>query len=146
MREPWTQLYLHLVWSTWDRLPLISAALRPAIYACIQAECDRFKVDVIAIGGTEDHIHLLLRIPTTISVATIMKQAKGVSSHLANHELAAPEGFKWQGAYGAFTLSKDDVPRIREYILHQEEHHQNHSLNHEYEPVIPIRGIDSPGS
>ncbi|MEN6581922.1 MAG: transposase [Armatimonadota bacterium] len=63
MREPYTQLYVHIVWSTWDRLPLLSADVQSAVYRCIQAECDRLGADVLAIGGVEDHIHILVRLP-----------------------------------------------------------------------------------
>src|SRR4051794_37480960 len=100
MREPYTQLYVHLVWSTWDRQPLLTPELARAIYACMQAECRQLKVDVLAIGGTVDHVHRLVRIPTTVAIATLVKQVKGASSHLATHRLDTANGFKWQGAYG----------------------------------------------
>ena len=125
MREPYTQNYMHLVWATWDRLPLLTGEIKDAIYACIQQECSRLKADVIAIGGIEDHIHLLVRFPMTVAMADLLKQVKGVSSHMVTHKLGYKEGFKWQGAYGAFTYSKADVPRVRAYILNQEQHHRN---------------------
>jgi len=134
MREPYTQLYLHLVWATWDRLPLLPAELRPAVYGCIQAECRQLDADVVAIRGTEDHVHLLVRISTTISVAQLVKQVKGSSSHLVNRRLTSEGTFKWQGGYGAFTVSKRNVPLVREYILRQEDHHRDHETIAAYEP------------
>ncbi len=133
MREPYTQLYLHLVWATWDRLPLLIPELQAPVYGCIQVECHSLKAEVIALGGVVDHVHLLVRFPTTISVADLVKQVKGSSSHLVTHRLPVPEGFKWQGAYGAFTLSKAEVPRIRDYILNQEQHHAEATLDAELE-------------
>jgi putative transposase len=133
MREPYTQLYLHLVWATWDRLPLLSPELTPSVYACIQAGCTRLRAEVIAIGGVSDHAHLLTRIPATLSVAALVKQIKGASSHLATHRLLGGHTFKWQGAYGAFTVSKSDVPRIHAYIQRQEEHHRDQTLSPEFE-------------
>jgi putative transposase len=129
MREPYTRLFVHFVWATWDRAPLITEELRPAIYACIQAECTGLKMEVIAIGGIEDHVHILARIPTTVALAEIVKQMKGSSSHLVTHRLPDPDGFKWQGAYSAFTVSEHDVPRVRDYILNQAEHHRDRSLD-----------------
>src|SRR5947209_2742512 len=82
LRQPYTQLYIHLVWSTWDRLPLLTPELKATVYVCIQAECHALNTDVIATGGIEDHVHLLVRIPTTISIADLVKQIKGASSHL----------------------------------------------------------------
>src|SRR5204863_8382540 len=122
---------------TWDRLPLLPAPIRPRVYACIQAECDALRAEVLAIGGTADHVHLLVRIPATPAIATLVKQAKGVSSHFVTHELDPPDGFKWQGAYGAFTVSSAEVPRVRAYVLNQEEHHRDQMLDHEIEIPSP---------
>ena len=52
------------------------------------------------------------------------------------HKLDPPDGFKWQGAYGAFTVSKSDVPRITAYIANQEAHHRERSLEEEFEPAV----------
>jgi REP element-mobilizing transposase RayT len=105
VRQPFTQIYVHLIWSTWDRLPLISPELREAIHACIQAECRELKADVLALGGVEDHVHLLVRLPTTLPVATLAKQVKGAPSHLVTHRLEHQDGFKWQGGLGALVAA-----------------------------------------
>jgi len=133
MRAPFTQLYLHCVWTTWDRLPLITPEYERPIYAMILNKCQELKCHVLALGGTSDHVHLLFRLPATISVADLMKEIKGASSHLATHQVAAGEFFKWQGAYGAFTVSKDRVDEIQTYIERQKEHHANHELKLEWE-------------
>ena len=132
MREPYTQLYLHLVWATWDRFPWLVAGIREAIYNCIQYECTQCKAELIAVGGVADHVHVLVRLPATISVADLVKQLKGVSSHFATHELAVG-GFKWQGGYGAFTLDKSGVPNVKSYILNQENHHNNSTFWPDFE-------------
>jgi putative transposase len=129
LREPFTQLYLHLVWATWDRLPLITGSVREPIYACIKSKCKEVGADVFAIGGMEDHIHVLVRFPTTITVADLVKHMKGATSHLANHALNnGHKEFRWQGAYGAFTVSKSEGRRVRDYILNQESHHDGGSI------------------
>ncbi|HZT41392.1 MAG TPA: IS200/IS605 family transposase [Chthonomonadaceae bacterium] len=134
MREPYTQLYVHLVWATWDRLPLITEEIQPQIYACIKAECESLHAEVIALGGIANHVHLLARIPTTISIGILARQVKGASSHLITHHVGTQGFFKWQGGYGAFTVSKADVPRIRDYIYNQETHHRDRTLDAECEP------------
>ena len=123
MQAPYTQLYLHLVWATWDRLPLVTSALEQRIYGAITAKCRALRCDPLAIGCVEDHVHLLIRLHATVAVATLVKHVKGSSSHLVTHEIAPDEFFKWQGSYGAFTLAKSDVPRIRSYVEHQKSHH-----------------------
>ncbi len=135
MHEPYTQLHLHLVWSTWDRHPIILPEWRPAISACIQAECRELKITVIAQYAMPEHVHLLVRIPTTVTVATIAKQVKGPSSHLITHQIAPGAWFKWQGGYGAFAVSRNDVPRVQAYICGQEQHHRHQTFGQEIEEL-----------
>jgi putative transposase len=134
VREPFTQLYLHLVWATCDRLPLITPDIREPVYACVKAKCLELKADMLAIGGMNDHIHVLVRFPTTITISDLVKHLKGASSHLVNHRLQGWESaFKWQGAYGAFTVSRADGKRVREYILNQEQHHADKTCESAWE-------------
>jgi len=123
MRGPYTQLYLHLVWATWDRLPLITETVESRLYAAIAEKCRKLKCVPLAIGGIDDHIHLLVRLHTTVAIATLVKEVKGSSSHLVTHEITPGEFFKWQGSYGAFTLWKEEVPKVEAYIKRQKEHH-----------------------
>lgn len=127
MRENYSKLYVHLVWATWDRLPLITPAIRVPVYQGIQEQARRAACELIAVGGIEDHVHVLLRIPTTICVADIAKSLKGGSTHMVNHALK-PAFFKWQGSYGSFTVSRSDVPMVRSYVLNQEHHHRLNRL------------------
>ncbi len=133
MRAPYTQLYLHLVWATWDRLPLITEDMESRLYAAIAAKCRQLKCEPLAINGTEDHIHVLLRLHPTVSVARLVKEVKGASSHLVTHEIKPNEFFKWQGAYGAFTICKSDVPTVKAYIRNQKRHHAEQSIISEWE-------------
>lgn len=133
MRAPYTQLYLHVIWATWDRLPLISDDIEDPLYAAIAAKCRELKCEPIAINGVEDHVHLLVRFHTTVSVANLVKEVKGSSSHLVTHVLQPGEFFKWQGAYRAFTIRKSDVPVVKEYIINQKQHHSSFSAIAEWE-------------
>ncbi len=135
MREPFTQLYLHCVWSTWDRLPLITPDVERRLYSAMIGKCRELKCLPIRVGGVEDHSHLLLRLHTTISVATLVKEVKGASSHLMTHEIRPGEFFKWQGAYGAFTLRQTEVSVVKEYIINQKKHHAANMLQPEWERV-----------
>ena len=127
MRVPYTQLYLHLVWATWNRAPILTPRMRGAVDRCIRADCVRMGVEVVAFGGVADHVHLLVRIPTTITVADMVKQVKGASSHMLTQRMRV--AFKWQGHYRAFSVSTSQVPRVRQYVLNQEQHHANGSAH-----------------
>ncbi len=134
MRRPNTKLCVHCVWSTADRLPLIQEAVEPQIVSAIAAKCVELKSTVIAIGGTRDHIHVLVAYPAALSVAKLVKEMKGASSHLMNHVIAPDEFFKWQGAYGAFTVSTDRVETVALYIRSQKQRHSKGHLDPEIEP------------
>ncbi len=129
----YVELYVHLVWTTRQRMPLVDVATEARLYACVLAECKSLNAETVAIGGTEDHVHLLVRIPSTLNVALIAKQSKGASSHLMTHELGH-SGFRWQEGYSAFTISRWDVPDLTLYIRNQKEHHRLNTAKPVLEP------------
>lgn len=120
---PWLQLYLHLVWATWDRQPLITPGIESRLYAALAAKARQLSCDPLAIGGVADHVHVLVSLPAIVTVASLVKELKGVSSHLVTHEVAPMAGFRWQGGYGAFTLARRDIPVIRRYVVEQKSNH-----------------------
>jgi REP element-mobilizing transposase RayT len=75
-------LYFHVVWATKLRAPAIIASVRPQVWAAIGGGVVAANGRVEAIGGVEDHVHLLLRLPPTVTLASVIKRAKGTSSHL----------------------------------------------------------------
>jgi REP element-mobilizing transposase RayT len=125
MGRNFTVLFVHLVWATWDRRPLIAPAWERQLYRVVESEAIGMGCSVVAINGMPDHVHVLLSLSTTTCLATLVKQMKGVSSHWANERRIHPDHFKWQGSYGAFTVSRWDIPTIAEYI-HRQKHHHNH--------------------
>ncbi len=139
MRNVFTQLYLHCVWGTWDRLPLVVSEIEQAVYTAILTKCADLHCEPRAVGGMPDHIHLLVRFPTTLSVAALVKEVKGASSHLVTHEIAPQTSFKWQGSYGAFTVSKEAVPSVEAYIRQQKDHHTGGSLVADWETMVTDR-------
>ena len=129
MRRAGTAVYVHVVWPTWHRLPLLTGELVHQIYRAIGAKCTELGAEVVALGGIEDHVHLLVRLPSALSVAELARQVKGVSSHLATHTLLGRDDFfKWQGAYGAVSVSPRHLPQVSAYVAHQREHHAAGSL------------------
>jgi putative transposase len=145
MRHNKLALYLHLVWATWDQLPLIVSEIERRLSRNIESEAQRLGCKTLAINCTEDHVHVLLAIPATISIADLVKQVKGVSSHFANGELDLECQFKWQGSYGAFTVSRWDVDKIKQYVKYQKEHHATGELMPEFEEVFEEAELNQSG-
>jgi putative transposase len=126
-RHPHTELYVHLVWATWDRAPLITPAVRDRIYPMMQRKAAELRADVLAIGGIEDHVHVLARFRPTVAIADLVQQMKGASSFLASQVMGCP--FKWQGAYGAYSVSRSGLRVVRDYVLNQEAHHRDNTTH-----------------
>ncbi|WP_338088083.1 transposase [Longimicrobium terrae] len=109
------------MWATWDRAPLITPDLEERLYDVMQHHASRMGARVIAIGGVEDHVHMLVRIPATLAVADLVGRIKGGSSHFAAQVLG--RDFKWQGGYAAYSISPSAVPHVRDYVLAQKQRH-----------------------
>lgn len=87
----------------------------------------------IALGGVDDHLHLLIRIAGKHSTAEVAKQLKGASSRSINRLLPDGEGFAWQEGYGAFSISRSHLTRVTEYIENQATRHAENHLWPEWE-------------
>ncbi len=133
MTTNYTQLYLHCVWATWERQPLITEEIQQTIYSAIRKQCTDLRCKVIAIGGIPDHIHLLIDFPATLTISELIGKAKGSSSHLITHEIKPGNFFKWQGGYGAFTVSHRHVNQVANYIRNQAQHHGQKNLVSDWE-------------
>jgi REP element-mobilizing transposase RayT len=105
MAESYTEMYLHIVWTTFRRKPWLVGELKQRLYLAIAAEARRQGAPVIALGGIEDHVRLLVRLPPTVAVSHLVKQIKGSSSHLIR-DLPCGDPFRWQAGYGGFTITK----------------------------------------
>jgi putative transposase len=126
-------LYLHLIWGTWDGNPWITQDIERSVYRCIVNQIHKLDCKVLAINGVPDHIHLVVRIKSTVPISLLVKQAKGVSSKFINDQLNPEMKFRWRSGYGAFTISRWDLVMIINYVKKQKIHHEVGGLNEELE-------------
>jgi putative transposase len=117
------EVYLHFIWTTHQRTPLVSPDVEEAIYACIVNEARRLGGWVYAIGGMPDHVHLVVKMPTKVSPAQLMQQVKGVSSAFARDQLFRGKMFRWQEGYGVFSISRSHRDRVIAYVQNQKQRH-----------------------
>jgi putative transposase len=122
------QIYLHFVWATYRRMALVTSDLEPAVHACIVGEAKRAECEVLVIGGMPDHLHLAVRLPTTLAPAELARRAKGVSSTMVRKTLRPGEFFGWQDGYGVFSFSHSHRERVVAYIRNQKRHHARQSI------------------
>ncbi|MHB1296540.1 MAG: IS200/IS605 family transposase [Anaerolineae bacterium] len=134
MGSPYTELYVHLIWTTWQRTALLAPEVEPALFSAFAASCAECKCHLIAAGAAHDHVHLLVRLHPTTAISHLVQRIKGSSSHLMNHRLLLNGGFRWQGAYRALTVSKRSLTAIADYCLNQRAHHAANAIHVSYEP------------
>jgi putative transposase len=131
MATTFANLLYHIVFSTKDRLPLISAAVQEPIYEYIGGIIRGEGGILLEVGGMPDHVHLLAKFKTDIALSLMVQKIKGKSSKWLNDQSAPTELFKWQEGYGAFSVSESLVKKVRNYIRTQEEHHKRVSFKEE---------------
>lgn len=142
MRDTYTKLNYHLVFSTKNRVPLITADLRDPLYGYMGGILRENGGVLLTAGGMPDHVHLLAGWGTTISVAKMLQLIKGISSKWVNERPGALGDFAWQPGYGAFTVSASQIPEVRRYILNQEAHHRKMSFQEELKELLRRHGVE----
>jgi REP element-mobilizing transposase RayT len=124
-------LHYHIVFSTKDRVRTIRPEWRERLHAYLDGIVQNIGGVSEAIGGVEDHVHLLIGLRATHCLADVVRDIKANSSRWI-HEDVGDKPFAWQEGYGAFTVSAQLRAKVREYIAGQEEHHRLRSFQEEY--------------
>jgi REP element-mobilizing transposase RayT len=143
MSHSYYKIWIHALWATKERTPFIYAAVESKIHEYIAEQFAELDCPAKIINGMPDHIHCLFRLNPQKSVADVIKQVKGSSSHFVNqHDLIADK-FAWQTGYSAFSVSESAVGVVYQYIKNQKTHHQKKSFQHEYDEFIRVYGFDA---
>jgi len=129
MPHSYSALWVHLVWSTKNRDPILTPMLRAELFKVVLDIAADHEIYVDRLNGVEDHVHLLVRLRTDQSVADVVKTIKGNSwEHFKND----PEKYiSWQDGFAAFSVSPDNIKRVRGYIDNQEAHHESKAFSDE---------------
>jgi REP element-mobilizing transposase RayT len=132
MGDAYTSCHIHYVFSTKERRPLILPAYRERLWAYMGGIAREHRMCAVQIGGTVDHVHLLVRLPATLAIAKGVQLLKAGSSKWVHDTFPDLPHFAWQAGYGAFSLSPSSVPSAVEYIVRQDEHHRRHTFQEEF--------------
>ncbi|KST64422.1 IS200/IS605 family transposase [Mastigocoleus testarum] len=123
--------YYHLVWATKERQPLITLEKENKLYNYIIHKADNLNCIIHAVGGIEDHIHLVASIPPSLSIADFVKNIKGSSAHLLNKNSRLstnPISFSWQRGYGVLSLGGKQLEQAVSYVENQKNHHSQKTV------------------
>ncbi len=132
MANTYTALNYHVIFSTKNREPWIKQEFEQRIWEYLGGIARNNGMTALCIGGVEDHVHILLRIPPILAVSKAMQLLKGGSSHWIHDTFPELSSFGWQDDYGAFTVSQSAMEDTKRYIQHQREHHQSRTFKEEY--------------
>jgi putative transposase len=128
--------YSHFTFSTKERRPVITPDFRERLWEYMGGIAREHKMAPIAIGGVADHVHLLLTMPATMSVAKAIQTVKAVSSKWVHETFPDKWAFRWQAKYGSFSVSASQVDRIVAYIKRQEQHHKKMTFQEEFRALL----------
>ncbi|MCI0491709.1 MAG: IS200/IS605 family transposase [Planctomycetes bacterium] len=131
MPQSFGSLHCHIVFSTKHRLPQIEAELQPRLYDYIGGIVRNHGCCLVAAGGMPDHVHLLVSLSRTISMADAVRVIKANSSRWM-HEDVGQRDFGWQDGYGAFAVSYSNVDSVKSYLANQVEHHRRQTYQEEF--------------
>ena len=134
-------LRVHCVFSTKGRLPSIPDDLQPRLWAFIGGIARRVGMNAIAVGGTQDHVHILILLPATIALAKAVQILKANSSRWMHEITGKP--FEWQEGYAAFSVSISQTEANVAYIRNQREHHAQRGFNQELERMLEKHGLET---
>jgi putative transposase len=141
MPQSYTCLHYHLVFSTKNRAPLITPDIRPRLWEYMGGIVRGHKGIPIKIGGTDDHVHLLVTLRQEPALAAFLRELKAGSSGWVHDTFTGARDFAWQAGYGAFTVSHSGLGDVENYIDKQEEHHQTLTFQDEFRLLLRKHGI-----
>jgi len=124
--------YHHCVFSTKERRPLITPALRGRLWPFLGGIARQNKMKALEIGGMADHVHILISLPATMPIAKALQLLKGGSSKWVHETFPEYRLFAWQQKYGAFSVSQSQLPSVIDYLKNQEPHHRKMTFQDEF--------------
>ena len=133
MPQSYTSCHYHIVFSTKGRARMIKPNLRERLYPYLGGIVCEVDGQLLCIGGTEDHVHILFGLHPSRALADAVRTLKPCSSKWIHETFPEQQAFAWQPGYGAFSVSFSALSSVRRYIEHQEGHHRTMSFDEEIE-------------
>lgn len=143
MPHSFNKIWIHAIWTTKERMPLIHLTIENIVHRFISEQLRELGCPVRIINGMPDHIHCLFLLSPQKSIADVVKQIKGSSSHFINQNNLIAEKFSWQTGYAAFSVSESVAEKVFRYIKNQKAHHQKKAFQQEYSEFIKLYGLNN---
>ena len=134
MAHSYTNLLVHVLFSTKNREKRLGAEIRKSLFPYLAAVLNDQGSKVLIVGGGLEHVHLLLRIRPDQNVAAVVRHAKTLSSRMIRAKF--DKSFQWQSSYAALSVSQSQRQRVYDYIANQEAHHKRVDFDSEYVSLL----------
>ena len=134
--------YIHLVFSTKNRQPLIHAPVEAELHRYLGGTCNHLDCKTIQVGGYTDHIHILCLLSKRIALVKLMEEIKSNSSKWMKTKGDEYKDFYWQDGYGAFSVNPSEVDTVVNYITNQHEHHRKKTFQDEYRVFLKKYNVE----
>ena len=125
---PLLKIWIHLVWATKNREPILTQDIRQQIFSHIRENASKKNIYVDFVNGHVDHVHCLISLNQEQTIAKIVQLIKGESSFWINKNNLCRQKFEWQDEYFAVSVSESGINKVREYIKNQEDYHKNKKI------------------
>jgi REP element-mobilizing transposase RayT len=132
MPQSLAKVYIHAIFSTKNREPLLADNWRDELFRVLGGAANNLGCQSLIVGGVADHVHMLFQLTRTITIADAIGKIKSSSSAWINQTRGLILPFHWQAGYGAFSASQSNIEALREYIRRQPEHHAKQSFQDEF--------------
>jgi putative transposase len=142
MANTYTQLNMHAVFSVKGRGNFLPTKNRSEIFRYISGILNNLGQYSLAVNGYKDHIHIFFEMQPTKSFSEIIRIVKANSSKWINENKMVTGKFSWQEGYGGFSYSRSQRNNVIQYIMKQEEHHNNKTFREEYLELLRLFEIN----
>jgi putative transposase len=138
---PMIKVWLHLVWATKRREPLLEKCIRQNVFQHIRNNAKEKDIHVDFINGHFDHVHLLISLNANQTIAKTVQLIKGESSHWINENKLTAKYFDWQNDYFTVSVGESGVNKVRDYIKNQEQRHSKKTFQEECDEFVKRYGF-----
>jgi len=140
---PFIKVYIHLVWSTKNRIPFLETPeIRKAMWQHIKENGKEKGIFIDFVNGYNDHCHCLISLGKEQTISKVVQLIKGESAFWFNNQKLILDKFEWQNEYFALSVSESVLERVRNYIKKQETHHAKETFDDEYLKLIKKFGFE----
>jgi putative transposase len=141
LAHTYTNILIHALFSTKDRRPWLNPEVKAELFPYLGGAINHLGGQSLLVNGPANHVHILFVQPASISLADLMEKVKANSSGWVKKRWPNCKGFAWQIGYAAFSVSKSQTQRVKQYVENQEEHHRRISFQEELVALLQKQGI-----